>query len=680
MTNDLGDIVLQAQAGELDAFDELITRYQDFAFATAMRFLGERAAAQDAAQDAFIEAYYSLSKLREPSAFGAWLRRIVLKHCDRQVRGFRPKLVPIDTLLLPSEQLGSQPHPLLEQMQFTHAIRAQVAQLPEIYRIVSDSFYLKQQSLSEIATRHDLSYSTTKKRLYTARQLLKARMQTMSELQTESPKVDGRFSARIRLFIAVRKNDLMTVRQILHRSPELVHETAKWDAGSYGWYGVLGATPLHWAVGQGELPLAKVLHEFGADVNAMNERVAPPLHNAVQMRRPEIVEWLLANGAEVNAQTNSGQTALHVAVIRRQVDLIKMLLTAGADCTIKDEPGRSPIDWAVLKGYKDCVALLREQRCESSAEPQPTFTPSTNTIWETGIKIIDLMCPLKLSGANLIATPLSGVGGDVILSSLMQSFVDNMGGWVVSIGETRPGFEIARRVLQWRNYGIDRAFDAFFVGSAPPSEKAKLVSIERGVATALEKSADHPVLVSVRTTLAQVDGALDELAKLKANPAITLLWNGNETADALPSELEMVDALVTFMQWRRLNYLFPAVDPVRSFARQFESDDHAAVAQSVRRLLARYIDLDVIYHYQGFDGFDMPLYEAQDKIDAMRARLLHHYLCQRLPLAEPWSAVPGQYVTLADGLAGAQRILDGEIDWTDEKGLLDFGRFTPAQT
>ena len=680
MTDDLSEIVLQAQTGELDAFDTLISRYQDFAIATAMRFLGEREAALDAAQDAFIEAYYGLPKLREPLAFGAWLKRIVLKQCDRQVRGFRPKLIPIDTLLLSDDQAAGQPHSMLEQLQFTHAVRAQVATLPDIYRVVADGYYLQQRSLGEIAVQHDLSYSTTKKRLYTARKLLKERMQTMSELQVESPKVDGSFSGRIRLFIAVRKNDLMTVRQILHRSPELVHETAKWDAGSYGWYGPLGSTPLHLAVGHGFLPMAKVLHEFGADVNAANERVGPPLFQAVLMRRPELVDWLLANGAKVNKQASNGQTALHAAVVRQQPNLVAQLLAAGADCTLVDEPGRSAIDWAVLKGYNKCARLLREEGCASSAEPQPQFTPSTNTIWETGIKIIDLMCPLKLGGRNLLATPLSGIGGDVIRSTLMQSFVDNMNGWVVSIGETRPGFEIESRVLQWRNYGIDRAFDAFYVGHKPPTEAAKLKTVARGIAKAVEKAADQPVLLAVRTPILQIEGALEMLAQLDDNRAITLLWNGNETAGALPPALEDVDALVTFMQWRRLNYLFPAVDPVRSFARQFENDAHAATADRVRRLLARYVDLDVIYHYQGFDGFDMPLYDPQDKVDAMRARLLHHALCQRVAVAEPWSAVPGQYVALADGLASVQRILAGEIDWTDEKGLLDFGRFQPAQT
>ena len=681
MMDDLNTIVLQAQAGDLAAFDQLITRYQDFAMATALRFLDQRADAQDAVQNAFIEAYYSLAKLRNPLAFGTWLRRIVLKHCDRQIRGKKPQFIALDDLALQDEQVAFRPNALLEKLQFEQAIHAAVANLPPIYRMIADGYYLQNQSLTALAHCHNLSYTTTKKRLFTARKLLKARILAMSTIHVETPKAKNNLSDRIRFFIAVRKNELTTVRQILHRSPALVDAVAQWDAGSYGYYNILGATALHWAVGRGNLPMAKLLVEFSADINASNERIAPPLTVAVQMRRPALITWLLEQGADVNKQAHNGQTALHRGVIRQQTALVEMLLAAGADATITDNHGRSALDWAILTHYTQGVALLEAKGMVSSATARPPFTPSSKIIWETGIKIIDAITPLKLGGSNTLMTPISGIGLDVILASLMRSFVDNMGGTVVVIGATRAGFEIENRLLEWRNLGVDRALDVFFSGTTPDSDAARRKPIKLGVKKAVAYSENQPVLLITYANALKVAGAKDLLKPIAENQAITLLCISNQSIGAmLPAELAQVDSAITFDAWRRTQGLFPAIDAVRSIGKQFEHDAHAEIAHAVRRLLARYVDLDIIYRKQGFDGFDMPLFDPQDKVDAMRARLLHHYLCQRLPLVEPWAAVPGEYVALADTLATCRQILAGELDWTDEEEMLDFGRFDPTLT
>jgi len=80
------ELIQRTLNGETDAFGELIKRYQDAVYATALHRIGNFADAQDVAQEAFIEAYKSLHKLREPAKFPGWLHRIALHQCNRCLR------------------------------------------------------------------------------------------------------------------------------------------------------------------------------------------------------------------------------------------------------------------------------------------------------------------------------------------------------------------------------------------------------------------------------------------------------------------------------------------------------------------------------------------------------------------------------------------------------------------
>src|SRR6476646_525005 len=96
-------LVIAAQAGDLDAFGQVVERFQRMAYAVAYTMLGDAHLAEDVVQEAFIEAYICLPKLREPAAFPGWFRRIVLKRGDRLVRGKTPMLLPLES----AEQLLS---------------------------------------------------------------------------------------------------------------------------------------------------------------------------------------------------------------------------------------------------------------------------------------------------------------------------------------------------------------------------------------------------------------------------------------------------------------------------------------------------------------------------------------------------------------------------------------------
>ena len=94
--SDIRSLVEAAQRGEKAAFAQLVESFQDMAVGYAWSVLGDFHLAEDAAQDAFLEAHRCLGQLRQPLAWPNWLRQLVFKHCDRRLRRAQLKTVDID--------------------------------------------------------------------------------------------------------------------------------------------------------------------------------------------------------------------------------------------------------------------------------------------------------------------------------------------------------------------------------------------------------------------------------------------------------------------------------------------------------------------------------------------------------------------------------------------------------
>ena len=92
-------LISRAQAGDLDAYGRIVQQFQDMAVGYAFSILGDFHLAEDAVQEAFIEAYPILSRVYGPIAFPGWFRRIIFKHCNRLTRGKRDELMPLETML-----------------------------------------------------------------------------------------------------------------------------------------------------------------------------------------------------------------------------------------------------------------------------------------------------------------------------------------------------------------------------------------------------------------------------------------------------------------------------------------------------------------------------------------------------------------------------------------------------
>ena len=165
---DIYGSVLAAGRGSREAYEALVGQYHGWALAFARRKLGHEEKARDAAQEAFIEGWLGIGRLRDPRAFPYWFRRILIKHCDRLSRTREPKAgqAPART--------GPPPVEAVLREECRRGVLQAVSRLPFRQRTVTSLYYLDGRSTREIAVALALPLTAVKKRLADARRTLRA--------------------------------------------------------------------------------------------------------------------------------------------------------------------------------------------------------------------------------------------------------------------------------------------------------------------------------------------------------------------------------------------------------------------------------------------------------------------------------------------------------------------------
>ncbi len=158
-----------------ELLDALIVQFAGAAHHWALLVLEDEDAALDAVQDAWLSAYLHLDQLREPAAFPAWFRQIVIASSHHARRGEKPAL-PLDEDAV-EPIASSDPTEAIEQRQRWEQVREAVEALPEHERIVTELYYFAETSQQEIAETLAIPLTTVKKRLQYARQRLKGTIQ-----------------------------------------------------------------------------------------------------------------------------------------------------------------------------------------------------------------------------------------------------------------------------------------------------------------------------------------------------------------------------------------------------------------------------------------------------------------------------------------------------------------------
>ena len=290
--------IAQAQQGDRLAYSQIVRQFQDLAVGYAYSILGNFSLAEEAAQEAFIEAYLNLDRLRNPKAFPSWFKKIVFKHCDRSIRGKRPSFV---SLTQTEELMSSQPSPLsiAENRELQVKISRAIELLPETEREVITLFYLGDRSQKEISTFLEIPISTIKNRLYSARNRLKPELMNMVEnyLEKQRPSQDDTFANKVtQILEAALDGDKETIQTLIQQDTRLVNSQSKH----------IQTTPLHVAAHRGYSDIVKLLLDAGADVNAEegNYSKSTSLHWAAKEGNLQAVKLLVENGAKLDVRDN----------------------------------------------------------------------------------------------------------------------------------------------------------------------------------------------------------------------------------------------------------------------------------------------------------------------------------------------------------------------------------------
>ena len=371
---------------------------------------------------------------------------------------------------------------------------------------------------------------------------------------------------------------------------------------------------------------------------------------------------------------------------------------------IMDVLGR-PIDERGPVGEKERMPIHRKA---------PTYEElaTTNELLETGIKVIDLVCPFA-KGGKVGLFGGAGVGKTVNMMELINNIATQHSGLSVfaGVGErTREGNDFYHEMQESKVIDLEGESKVSMVYgqmNEPPGNRLRVAltgltmaekfrddgrdvllfvdNIYRYTLAGTEVSAllgRMPSAVGYQPTLAEEMGALQERITSTKSGSITSIQAVYVPADDLtdPSPATTfahLDAKVVLSREIASLGIYPAVDPLDSSSRQLDplvvGQEHYEVANGVQTVLQRYKELKDIIAILGMDELS-----DEDKQTVNRARRISQFLSQPFTVAEVFTNAPGKYVSLKDTIAGFRGILDGEYDDLPEQAFTMVGSIEEA--
>jgi F-type H+/Na+-transporting ATPase subunit beta len=324
--------------------------------------------------------------------------------------------------------------------------------------------------------------------------------------------------------------------------------------------------------------------------------------------------------------------------------------------------------------------------------PPPLVDQSgTVEILETGIKVIDLICPIT-KGGKVGLFGGAGVGKTVLITELINNIAKFHSGYSVfaGVGErTREGNDLYHEMAE--SGTLDKTSLVFGQMNEPPGARLRvglsgltiaegfrdkgndvllfIDNIFRFTQAGAEVSAllgRLPSAVGYQPNLAQEMGALQERITSTRKGSITSVQAVYVPADDLTdpapaTTFAHLDSTIVLSRALTELGLYPAVDPLDSSSTildpEIVGEDHYEVAREVQRVLQRYKDLQDIIAILGMEELS-----DDDKLTVSRARKIQRFLTQPFFVAEVFTGHPGKYVSLQDTIAGFREILDGKHD------------------
>jgi F-type H+-transporting ATPase subunit beta len=465
--------------------------------------------------------------------------------------------------------------------------------------------------------------------------------------------------------------------------------------------------------------LGKVVQVIGpvVDVEFPSGKL-PSIHNAVKVRREEA-------GKKDGDGVLTGEVAQHLG--DNTVRLVALGPTDGLCRGMTAEDTGAPITVPVGKGClgrlmdvlgepKDYRGPIEAVEHHSIHRAPPSFTDQETTpqVFETGIKVIDLLEPY-MKGGKVGLFGGAGVGKTVVIMELINNVAKQHGGVSVftGVGErSREGNDLLKEMSESKlsdgNPVLSKAVLVYGQMNEPPGSRLRVAltgltqaeyfrdkegqdvlffvdNIFRFTQAGSEVSAllgRMPSAVGCQPTLATEMGELQERITSTKKGSVTSVQAVYVPADDLTdpapaTAFAHLDATTVLSRAISELGIYPAVDPLDSTSRILDpkvvGEEHYNVARAVQRVLQRYRDLQDIIAILGIDELS-----EEDKLTVARARKIQKFLSQPFHVAEQFTGIPGRYVSLKDTVRSFKELVEGKWDHLPEQAFYMVGGIEEA--
>jgi F-type H+-transporting ATPase subunit beta len=358
-----------------------------------------------------------------------------------------------------------------------------------------------------------------------------------------------------------------------------------------------------------------------------------------------------------------------------------------------------PVDEQGDVSYDETLPIHRDAPAFTELETKPS-------IFETGIKVVDLLAPYR-RGGKIGLFGGAGVGKTVLIMELINNIAKAHGGVSVfgGVGErTREGNDLYEEmkesgVINEKNFPESKVALVYGQMNEPPGARMRvgltaltmaeyfrdvnkqdvllfIDNIFRFTQAGSEVSAllgRMPSAVGYQPTLATEMGALQERITSTTQGSITSIQAVYVPADDLTdpapaTTFAHLDATTVLSRNLAAKGIYPAVDPLDSTSTMLQpgivTEEHYAIAESVKETLQRYKELQDIIAILGIDELS-----EEDRLTVARARKVERFLSQPFFVAEIFTGSPGEYVSLEDTIKGFSMVLNGELDDLPEQAF-----------
>ncbi|WP_086479986.1 F0F1 ATP synthase subunit beta [Oceanospirillum sanctuarii] len=428
---------------------------------------------------------------------------------------------------------------------------------------------------------------------------------------------------------------------------------------------------------------------------------------------PKVYDALTVTNTEITLEV---QQQLGDGVVRTIAMGSTEGLKRGLEAVNTNAPISVPVGTQTLGRIMDVLGRPIDEKGEIGEEERmpihrtaPSYADQSNSteLLETGIKVIDLVCPFA-KGGKVGLFGGAGVGKTVNMMELIRNIAIEHSGFSVfaGVGErTREGNDFYHEMTE--SNVLDKVSLVYGQMNEPPGNRLRVAltgltmaekfrdegrdvlffvdNIYRYTLAGTEVSAllgRMPSAVGYQPTLAEEMGVLQERITSTKTGSITSIQAVYVPADDLtdPSPattFSHLDATVVLSRDIASLGIYPAVDPLDSTSRQLDplviGQEHYEVARGVQGTLQRYKELKDIIAILGMDELS-----DEDKQTVSRARKIQRFLSQPFFVAEVFTGAPGKYVSLKDTISGFKGILEGQYDELPEQAFYMVGSIDEA--